>query len=117
MKSAKANGIPAAKRQTTRKKTAHSAALTRSARIISATQAARTFSALLNRIHYRGETFIIERGGEAVCAMTPVQAPRFTGADVVSLLQSLPKPDEGFWNDVEKATRQKATIPKTLWEP
>ena len=32
-------------------------------RIISATEAARSFSELLDRVCYRGETFIIERGG------------------------------------------------------
>jgi len=116
MKPTTSKGIPPAKRRTTRKKTARSVAIAKSARTISATQAARTFSALLNRIHYRGEAFVIEWGGEAVCAMTPIQPPRFTGADVVSLLHSLPKPDEDFWTDVEAATRQQATLPESPWE-
>jgi|SRR5262245_61226859 len=116
MKSTQPRKGSAAKRQTTRKKTTRSVALAKSARTISATQAARTFSALLNRIHYRGEAFVIERGGEAVCAMTPVQPLRFTGADVINLLRSLPKPDEGFWDEVEAATRQQATLPESPWE-
>jgi hypothetical protein len=116
MKSTKSRRISTAKRQTTRKKTARSVALAKSVCIISATQAARTFSALLNRIHYRGEAFVIERGGEAICAMTPVQPPRFTGADAVSLLRSLPNPDKGFWDYVEEATRQQATLPESPWE-
>ena len=80
---------------------------------ISATQAARTFSDLLNRIHYGGEAFVIERGGEPICEMSPVTQPRFTGAHLKSLLVSLPKPDAGFWDIVEKATRQKASIPES----
>ena len=38
---------------------------------VSATEAVRTFSDLLNRIRYRGEEFVVERAGEAVCRMTP----------------------------------------------
>ena len=83
---------------------------------ISATQAARTFSDLLNRIRYGGEAFVIERGGEPICEMSPVTQPRFTGADLKGLLVSLPKPDAGFWDAVEKATRQKASIPESPWE-
>ena len=83
---------------------------------ISVAQAARTFSDLLNRVHYGGEAFVIERGGEPICEMSPVAAPRFTGADLMSLLSSLPKPDAGFWDAVKKATRQKTSIPVSPWE-
>jgi antitoxin (DNA-binding transcriptional repressor) of toxin-antitoxin stability system len=83
---------------------------------ISATQAARTFSDLLNRIRYGGEAFVIERGGEPICEMSPITLPRFTGADLMGLLRSLPKPDAGFWDAVEKATRQETSIPESPWE-
>ena len=33
---------------------------------------------------------------------------RFTGADLAALLRSLPKPDAGFWDAVEEATRQES---------
>src|SRR5450756_1030612 len=36
---------------------------------VSATEAVRTFSDLLTRIRYRGEEFVIERGGEPQCRM------------------------------------------------
>jgi hypothetical protein len=116
MKSPKFKATPAVKRRTIRRQKIRSAAFAGAARTISATQAARTFSDLLNRVHYRGEVFVIERGGEAICAMTPVQPPRFTGADVIGVLRSLPKPDKGFWDDVEAATRQKVTVPESPWE-
>ncbi len=35
------------------------------ARVISATEAARNFSDLTNRVSYRGETYTVERGGRA----------------------------------------------------
>jgi antitoxin (DNA-binding transcriptional repressor) of toxin-antitoxin stability system len=85
-------------------------------RVISATEAARSFSELLDRVCYRGETFVIERGGEPVCEMSHVRPMRFTGADFLTLLHSLPKPDPGFWKAVEKATRQEPAVPESPWE-
>jgi prevent-host-death family protein len=40
---------------------------------ISATEAARNFSGLINRVHYRGETFVVERGGEPVGKIVPLR--------------------------------------------
>jgi antitoxin (DNA-binding transcriptional repressor) of toxin-antitoxin stability system len=85
-------------------------------RVISATEAARAFSELLDRVCYRGETFVIERGGEPVCEMSHVKPLRFTGTDFLTLLHSLPKPDPGFWDAVEDATKQEPAVPKSPWE-
>lgn len=84
---------------------------------ISATQAARTFSDLLNRVRYKGEEFVVERNGEPVCRIVPVEPKSFTGADLIRLLKSLPKPDPGFWDDVEWATKHQPPMPKkSPWE-
>lgn len=88
----------------------------KSSRVVSATQAARSFSELLDRVCYRGETFVIERGGELVCEMSRVKPPHFTGADFLSLIRSLPKPDRRFWDAVEEATRQRRAVPESPWE-
>ena len=85
-------------------------------RVVSATEAARSFSELLDRVCYRGESFVIERGGEPVCEMSHVKSARFTGADLVALLNSLPKPDPAYWDAVELATRQKPMVPESQWE-
>ena len=85
-------------------------------RVISATEAARTFSELLDRVCYRGETFVIERDGKPVCEMSHVKLLRFTGTDFLTLLHSLPKPDPGFWDAVKDATRHAATVPESPWE-
>lgn len=84
-------------------------------RVISATEAARSFSELLDRVCYRGESFVIERGGEAVCEMSHVKQRRFTGPDFLTLLHSLPKPDPGYWNAVEDTTKQASTVPESPW--
>jgi antitoxin (DNA-binding transcriptional repressor) of toxin-antitoxin stability system len=85
-------------------------------RVISATEAARSFSELLDRVCYRGESFVIERGGEPVCEMSHVQPLRFSGADFLTVLHSLPKPDPRYWKAVEKATKQVFAVPRSPWE-
>jgi hypothetical protein len=85
-------------------------------RVVSATHAARSFSELLDRICYRGESFVIERGGELVCEMSRVKPPHFTGADFLTLVHSLPKPDLRFWDAVKEATSQKPRVPESPWE-
>jgi antitoxin (DNA-binding transcriptional repressor) of toxin-antitoxin stability system len=88
----------------------------KTSRVVSATQAARSFSELLDRVCYRGESFVIERGGELVCEMSRVKPPHFTGADFLSLVRSLPKPDPRFWDTVKEATRQRRAVPESPWE-
>jgi antitoxin (DNA-binding transcriptional repressor) of toxin-antitoxin stability system len=83
---------------------------------VSATVAARTFSDLLNRIRYRGEEFVVERAGEAICRMTPaapVKAPSLR--DLASLLQELPRPDAGYASDVRKVSRRQGRRPRSPW--
>lgn len=72
---------------------------------ISATEAARSFSNFLNRVRNRGEQFVIERGGEAICRIVPAGSPKFTLADLVQLLETSPKPDPGYARAVKKAIR------------
>lgn len=93
----------------------HTAHSVKGSRVISATEAARSFSELLDRVCYRGETFVIERGGEPVCEMSHVTPPRFNGADFLTLLQSLPKPDSRFWDEVEDRTKQTPAVPESPW--
>lgn len=59
---------------------------------------------------------MIERGGEPVSEISPVTPPRFTGADFLSLLHALPKPDSGYWDAVEDRTKQKPAVPESPWD-
>jgi antitoxin (DNA-binding transcriptional repressor) of toxin-antitoxin stability system len=79
---------------------------------VSATEAVRTFSDLLNRIRYRGEEFVVERAGEAVCRMTPAGPPkRLTLANLAALLRELPRPDAGFAYAVRRAAGRQGRLP------
>ncbi len=82
---------------------------------VSATEAARNFSELLNRIRYRGEEFIVERGGEPVCRMMPAGPRHFTLADLAELVATLPKPDKDYLRVVERAVRKQPKVPKSPW--
>ena len=82
---------------------------------LTATQAARRFSDLLNRVRYRGEEFVIERGGEPICRIIPARPSRFTVADLVRLLRSAPKPDRGYWEILEKVKKRQPALPKSPW--
>jgi antitoxin (DNA-binding transcriptional repressor) of toxin-antitoxin stability system len=84
---------------------------------ISATDAVRTFSDLLNRIRYRGEEFVVERAGDPVCRMTPAAPPRrMTLGEFSSLLREIPGPDAGYTPVVRRAARGQGKLPPSPWE-
>ena len=80
---------------------------------ISATELAKGLSDVLNRIRYRGERFVIERNGQAIATLAPLEEKRtLTLGEFVELLDSLPKPDDGFADDLEaiQAEQKKAEL-------
>ena len=83
---------------------------------VSATDAARRFSDLLNRVHYGEEAFVVERGGRSVCEMRPVyEARRFTGTDLVELLRSVPHPGTEYLEAVEAVVAQQPPAEDPRW--
>ncbi len=64
------------------------------ARRISATELAKKLSDVLNRVRYRRETIVVERGGKPLCQLAPVPSSLdFQLSDLVALLDSLPSAD------------------------
>jgi antitoxin (DNA-binding transcriptional repressor) of toxin-antitoxin stability system len=82
---------------------------------ISATKAARSFSELMNRVRYRGESFVVERGGKPICEILPAGPPKFSGRELASLLRSLPKPDAEYLAAVEDLVTNQSTVAKSAW--
>ena len=80
---------------------------------ISATEAARALSELFNRVRYRGESFVVERGGEAVCRIVPAGPPRCTVADLVRALKASSPPDAEYLDAVEKITKAQPKLPRS----
>ncbi len=69
-------------------------------RTITATEASRNFSDLLDAIE-RGETVTITRGHHVVAEIRP--ARRRTGADLRTALEPIPPPDDRFTEDIASA--------------
>jgi len=83
---------------------------------ISATAAARGFSDLLNRVRYRNESFVVERGGEPVCEIIPARPPVSKGRDLIGLLKRLPRPDDEYFEILRDITRNQPRVEKSRWE-
>lgn len=83
---------------------------------ISATEAVRSFSEIVNRVRYRGESFVVERGGETVCRIEPAVPSGPTMAEFVELLRTAPAPDAEFKDDVNAVIDHQPEIPQTSWE-
>ena len=71
---------------------------------VSATDAARGFSDLLNRVHYRGESFDVMRGGQVVARIAPPMARRCTASV-----------DTSFADDLEQIQREQPVLPGDPW--
>ncbi len=82
---------------------------------ISATETVRRFSELMNRVRYRGESFVVERGGKPICEILPAQPPKFSGRELADLLRSLPKPDEEYLALVESLTAKQSKVAESRW--
>ncbi len=85
-------------------------------RKLSATEAARNFSEILNRVKYRGESFIIERNGEAIGKLRPATPSRFAARDLVGLLKALPEVDADYLRDLEELSRAQPALSESPWE-
>jgi antitoxin (DNA-binding transcriptional repressor) of toxin-antitoxin stability system len=82
---------------------------------ISATETACRFSELMNRVRYRGESFIVERRGKPVCEILPARPTRFSGRDLADQPRSLPKPDEEYLDLVEGLSAKQSMVAESRW--
>ena len=88
---------------------------------ISATEAARHFSEYLNRVIYKGESFVITRGNRPVAELRGSSRQPMTSDELAAMVEALPRlPEddvEAFAADVESARASADTgLPKSPWE-
>ena len=89
---------------------------------ITATEAVRDFSDLLNRINFGGDHYIIKRGGKPVAYMGPLREANIVRPleELKSILEELPRLDddlEPFAADLESFWRHQPFLPEEdLWE-
>ena len=78
---------------------------------VTATEAARRFSDLLNRVRYAGESFVIVRGGEEIGQLVPAQPkPPLTLRGLLDFLASEGAPDSQFADDLEAIQREQPSM-------
>lgn len=84
---------------------------------ITATEAVRTFSELLNGVRYRGDRYTVVRGGKPVATIGPVEpaVPRTTLGDLPGLVRDLPRlepGDDSFAEDVAASVADQPQLPR-----
>ena len=84
------------------------------AKRISAGKAARSFSEILNRVKYRGESFVVERNREPICRIEPVAHRKpLTTDNFAEFWKSLPRPDDKFADDLEEIHNVYRQVPRS----
>jgi antitoxin (DNA-binding transcriptional repressor) of toxin-antitoxin stability system len=80
---------------------------------MSATQAARSFSDVLNRVA-AGEEVEVTRSGAPVAVIGPPKARLLSAERFRELIATAPRPDDGFAADL-RAIRESAGPPREPW--
>lgn len=88
---------------------------------LTVTEAARNFADVVNRVRYRGERFLLTKGGLPVAELRPSEAHRtVTGRALARRLSSLPHlgaaASERFATDLDEARRRVGAPGPGPWE-
>jgi antitoxin (DNA-binding transcriptional repressor) of toxin-antitoxin stability system len=87
------------------------------AKRITAARAARSFSEIINRVKYRGESFIVERNREPICRIEPVgRRVPVTTDNFEEFWKRLPRPDKRFADDLEEIHGLFRKLPRSARE-
>jgi len=74
-------------------------------RRVAATEAAKTFGALVDRVRESGEVYQVESRGQAVAEIGPPRR-RFTVADFIEFLERTPRAPAEFLDAVEETLKE-----------
>ncbi|MEA2218509.1 MAG: hypothetical protein QOJ35_1135 [Solirubrobacteraceae bacterium] len=74
---------------------------------ITATEASRSFSRVLDQAEHDGQSFIIERNGRPVAELRPAPKSSTVG-DLLEFLRDVPLPDPAFRDDMLAIIEQSA---------
>lgn len=83
---------------------------------IPATEAAKNFGRLVDRVREERTTYVIERGGKPVAQIRPVARTPFTMADLKSLVTDLAQVDDEYLRAVESAI-ERHSVPRARRNP
>ena len=87
-------------------------------RVVTASDAAKNFGALVEQVREARATYVVERAGVPVVQITPAAAPHPTVADLVDCLRDAGRLDERYLKAVEQgiAFLNEPSIPSSRWE-
>ncbi|HVL67008.1 MAG TPA: hypothetical protein VM364_07075 [Vicinamibacterales bacterium] len=85
---------------------------------VTASEAAKKFGALVDRVREERAVYIVERGGRPVAQIGPVSGGHCTLGQLADWLRSRPALDEAYLEDVERATSafNVPAVPGDSWE-
>lgn len=89
---------------------------------VTATEAVRDFSGLLNTIRFKGETYIIKRGGKPIASIGPIREANATRTlkELGGILNELPKMAnelDPFERDLNELWKAQPSLPeREPWE-
>jgi prevent-host-death family protein len=81
---------------------------------MTATEAARSFSDLLNKVA-AGEEIALTRSGAEVAVISPPKSRLMSAERFRDLIATAPAPDKGFLDDV-RAARDSVGAPEDAWQ-
>lgn len=85
---------------------------------ITATEAQRHFSDVLNRVQYQGVDFAIQRGNRTIAHITPATPQSLNFSDFIALLNRLPElssEDRADFAETINDIRSKMHLPENPW--
>lgn len=83
---------------------------------ISATEASRSFRALLDAVAEERATYTIVRHGEAVAVIGPPGPRSMSSDEFLARLRQAPRPDDRFADDLDRIRREQPTADATSWD-
>jgi prevent-host-death family protein len=69
---------------------------------VAATELARRLGDILNRVRYRGETFVVERNGKAVARIVPIPGAAASLRAAFDAWRAAGEPDPAFADDLAR---------------
>jgi prevent-host-death family protein len=83
---------------------------------ISATELSRRISDILNRVKYRGERFVVQRNGESIAVLHPMDLrPGITVSEFIARAGDLKLRDDGFADNLEAVQAEQGLAEITEW--
>ena len=90
------------------------------ARVVTATETAKNFGSIIDRVREDRAVYVVERGGNPVAEIGPATARTFTVRDFVEIVRSgsIPSPGDEYLKAVEEGVAfwNRPKIPEDPWE-